>query len=364
MRVFFAGGGTGGHLYPGLAIARALVRERPGVEPHFIGARRGIEREVLPHTEFPFTLLDLHPLYRPQVWRNARTVAGALTAWRGVTRLALAGRPRLIVGTGGYASGVALAWGVLHGVPIVQHIGDAMPGKAARLFARWSTQCYLGFTEAERHLAPHPGRYLVTGNPIEPPPEPRPERAAARGAWGFPPDATVLLVFGGSQGARAMNEAMAGWVAQGLPAGLHVIWATGRATYDSFRECASARVRVVPYLSPIADAYAAADIALVRGGMMGTAELCAWGIPMVIVPLPSAADDHQSKNALALERAGAAVHLPQSALSPQALAHEIGGCLTVPGRLAALAAGARARAQPHAAAAIARHIAALLPPIR
>jgi UDP-N-acetylglucosamine--N-acetylmuramyl-(pentapeptide) pyrophosphoryl-undecaprenol N-acetylglucosamine transferase len=361
VRILFAGGGTGGHLYPGLAIARALVRVRPDVRPHFVGAERGIEREILPQTEFPHTLLDLHPLYRPQVWKNARTLAGLVSSWRGMQQLTAAERPALIVGTGGYASGAALLWGSRHDVPIVQHIGDSMPGKAARLFARWSTQCYLGFAEAEPFLPPRAGRYRVTGNPIEPPPEPRPDRAAARAQWGFPPDATVLLLFGGSQGSRVMNEAMAAWIGRGLPPSLHVIWATGRATYESFARYESTRVHVVPYLSPISDAFAATDVALVRGGMMGTAELCAWGIPMVIVPLPSAADDHQTKNAVALERAGAAVHLPQSALSPDALMREIGGRLADPAALAQLAAGARARAHPHAAATIAAHIDALLP---
>jgi UDP-N-acetylglucosamine--N-acetylmuramyl-(pentapeptide) pyrophosphoryl-undecaprenol N-acetylglucosamine transferase len=351
-------------LYPGLAIARALVRQRPDVRPHFVGALRGIEREILPQTEFPHTLLDLHPLYREQPWKNTRTVIGAVSAWRGMQTLTRAERPHLVVGTGGYASGVALLWGSRNDVPIVQHIGDSVPGKAARWFARWSTHCYLGFAEAEQYLAPKPGRYVVTGNPIEPPPAPRPDRASARAVWGFPADVPVLLVFGGSQGSRVMNEAMAAWIGEGLPESLHVIWATGRTTYDSFARYEQPRVRVVPYLSPISDAFAATDIALVRGGMMGTAELCAWEIPMVIVPLPTAADDHQTKNALALVQAGAAVHLPQSQLSAAALAREVGGRIANPAALAALAAGAKARAHPHAAAAIAGHIASLLPPHR
>src|ERR1043165_8654829 len=107
-RIVFAGGGTGGHLYPGLAIARALVRARPTIEPFFVGAQRGIERDVLPRTEFPHLLLDLHPLYRPAVWKNWRTVAGAVTSWRAIGRAVEQERPALIVGTGGYAAGVMM----------------------------------------------------------------------------------------------------------------------------------------------------------------------------------------------------------------------------------------------------------------
>ena len=360
MNVLFAGGGTGGHLYPGLAIARALVRARPDVHPYFVGAQRGIERDVLPDTGYAHTLLDLHPLYRPKVWNNWRTVRGAASGWRTMSRLALELKPGVVVGTGGYASGVALAWAWAHRVPIVQHIGDSQPGMTARFFTRLSREAYLGFPEAERFL-PHTGCvFRDTGNPIDPPPDIRPSPAIAREKWGFPPSARVLLVFGGSQGARALNQAVAGWVERGLPQSLCVIWATGTAQFDAFKQYDRADVRVVPYLSPIADAYAASDLALVRGGMMGTSELCAWGVPMIICPLPTAAQDHQSSNAVTLERSGAAMHLPQRELSAERLDETVRGLLAAPARMMALRDGALQRARPHAAAEIAAHIARLL----
>src|SRR5947209_8161405 len=114
-RIVFAGGGTGGHLYPGIAIARALVRADPSIEPFFVGAHRGIERNVFPTLEFPHLLLDLHPLYRSAVWKNAQTMAGAFSSWRHVTTMVHQERPAMIVGTGGYAAGIMLAYGVVHG---------------------------------------------------------------------------------------------------------------------------------------------------------------------------------------------------------------------------------------------------------
>ncbi len=360
MNVIFAGGGTGGHLYPGLAIARALVRLDPTVKPHFVGARRGIERDVLPKTEFAHTLLDLHPIYRPAVWKNWRTVRGAFSAWSGMGKLGRDLEPALVVGTGGYASGAALAWAWTHGAPIAQHIGDSHPGATARLFTRISKEAYLGFPEAEQWL-PHTGcLFRNTGNPIDPPPDIRPDPAAARAKWGFPPNARVLLVFGGSQGARAMNQAVAAWTEQGIPESLCIIWATGTAQYDAFKQFDRADIRVVPYLSQIADAYAAADVAFVRGGMMGTSELCAWGVPMIICPLPTAAMDHQTSNALALEKAGAAIHLAQRDLSAQKLDSTIRSLLADPARLKSLRDHAIARARPHAASEIAGFIHALL----
>jgi UDP-N-acetylglucosamine--N-acetylmuramyl-(pentapeptide) pyrophosphoryl-undecaprenol N-acetylglucosamine transferase len=360
VKVLFAGGGTGGHLYPGLAIARALVRLDSRVKPHFVGARRGVEREILTTTEFSHTLLDLHPIYRPAVWKNWRTVRGAFSAWSGMGRLGRELSPALVVGTGGYASGAALAWAWTHGVGVVQHIGDSHPGATARLFTRISSEAYLGFPEAERWL-PHTGCvFRNTGNPIEPPPDIRPGPAAARAKWGFPPGARVLLVFGGSQGARALNQAVAAWAERGIPESLCVIWATGAGQYDAFRQFDRADVRVVPYLSPIADAYAAADIAFVRGGMMGTSELCAWGVPMIICPLPTAAMDHQSSNAAALSAADAAIHLPQSELTWERLDGMVRGLLADEAKLSSLREHAIARARPNAAREIAGHILALL----
>lgn len=364
VHVFFAGGGTGGHLYPGLAIARALVRLDARVQPFFIGARRGIETQVLPTTEFPHVLLDLHPLYRSRPWENWRTARGALSAWGRIALVARERPPAALVATGGYAAGLALGYAQATGVPFALQEQNSHPGLTTRVFSRWAREAYLGFPEAARLLAKRaPAPYVDTGNPIEPPPAERPTRDAARERWGFPPGGDpVLLVFGGSQGAKAINAVVRGWIEQSGAAGFHVIWATGRGSYDEFKRLASDRVRVEPYLAPIANAYAAADLALVRGGAMGTAELCAWGVPMIVVPLPTAAADHQTANARALHDAGAALWVQQSALTVEHLARTLGDLVRSPTRLAELAAGARARARPEAAAEIARRVLAFAMP--
>ena len=361
-RIVFAGGGTGGHLYPGLAVARALVRARPSIEPFFVGALRGIEHDVLPKTEFPHVLLDLHPLYRSAVWNNWKTAAGALTAWRRIDGMVKQQRPALIVGTGGYAAGLMLAYGVVHRIPIVQQAGDSAPGLTARAFSKWSREIYLNFPEAAAALtAHHPGSLIDTGAPIEPPPSPRPDRRLSRERWGFPANGGhVLLIYGGSQGSLAINRVVAEWIDRGLPTDLFLIWGTGRATYEQFKHCEGPCVRVRDYLSPIADAYAAADFALARAGAMTTAELFAWGIPPILVPLPTAAAGHQTTNAVTLERAGAAVHIPQAQLTVERLDGTIRRLLENPSELQRLAAGAATRARPQAADEIARRILALL----
>lgn len=357
MRLLFAGGGTGGHLYPALAIARAVVRLRPDAKPFFVGARRGIERDVLPKAEFPHQLLDLHPLYRSAPLSNWKTLRGSVGAWRAIGRLAAEERPRVVVGTGGYAAAIALAYAAAHRIPYVLQEQNSHPGLTVRVFSRWAREVYMGFPEAGPLLSPGRRTTLVdSGNPIEPPPPLRPSRGEARQKWSLPAEGKVLLIFGGSQGSRAMNEAVAKWLERGLPDGLSLIWATGKATHGDYASLESPRVRIAPYLAPIADAYAASDLALVRGGAMGTAELCAWGIPQIIVPLPTAAADHQTVNARALAAAGAGINLPQRELTVERLDKEVRDLLANPSRLDALARGAAARARPEAAENIARRI--------
>jgi UDP-N-acetylglucosamine--N-acetylmuramyl-(pentapeptide) pyrophosphoryl-undecaprenol N-acetylglucosamine transferase len=361
MRVIFAGGGTGGHLYPGLAIARALVKENPRVEPFFIGARRGIERDVLPQVGFAFELLDLHPLYRSRPWENWKTFRGAFGAWQRIAAEVDSEPPACIVGTGGYAAGLTLAYAVAHRIPFVLQEQNTYPGITARFFSRFAAQIHLGFPEARRYLSPSKKTEVYdSGNPIEPPPADAFQKAPARRKWGFPErGGAVLLVYGGSQGSQAINEVVGAWIDRGLPADLFIIWATGKSNYDKLARYESARVKVRAYIAPISEAYRAADFALSRAGAMATAELCAWGIPAVVVPLPTAAADHQTANAKALANAGAAEMIAQSALTTEQLARTVDSLLSDPTKLAVLRERALERAHPTAAADIARHILAL-----
>jgi UDP-N-acetylglucosamine--N-acetylmuramyl-(pentapeptide) pyrophosphoryl-undecaprenol N-acetylglucosamine transferase len=362
VNVFFTGGGTGGHLYPALAIARALVRVRPDVGAHFIGATRGIEREILPTTEFPHTLLDLHPLYRAAPWQNWRTIVGLADGLRRVAGLASDKPPRLVVATGGYASSATLAYAATRRVPFVIQEQNSFPGQTVKWFSRWARELYLGFPEAANGLpAGVRSRAIDTGNPIERPPAARPDRQTLRGVWGLSPDVRfVVLAFGGSQGSAALNALVDGWVERGLSAGVALIWGTGRDHFARHAHRASDRVVVRPYLAPIADAYAIADFAIARAGAMTTAELCAWGVPMLLVPLPTAAADHQTATARARAAAGAALWMPQRDATVERLASHVRTLVDDPMALERLASAARARARPDASARIAERIASLL----
>lgn len=357
----FAGGGTGGHLYPGIAIAHALVKLSPEIEPFFIGARRGIEKDVLPGTGFPFELLDLHPLYRSRIWENWRTMAGAAGAWRRLGSLFRSERPRCVLGTGGYAAGLSLGYAAVHGIPIVLQEQNSHPGLTARFFARYARQIHVGFPEARAILSRNSSAGIHdTGNPIEPPPVPLPNAADAKARWKFPAEARVLLIYGGSQGSKAINDVAAGWIDRGVPAGMCVIWGTGRKNFDEYARFESDVVRVRPYLSPITDAYAATDFAISRGGAMATAELCAWGIPPIVIPLPTAAADHQTSNARALASAGAAEWIPQAEFTVEKMGRSVNALLNDDQLLQARKLAAQARARPDAAREIAQSVLTLL----
>jgi UDP-N-acetylglucosamine--N-acetylmuramyl-(pentapeptide) pyrophosphoryl-undecaprenol N-acetylglucosamine transferase len=363
IRVILAGGGTGGHLYPALNIATALRKARPELETIFVGARRGVEASVLPAKGVPHRLLPLQPIHRDRVWRNWRLLPAMIGSGWGLARLTLKTRPSLVVGTGGYASGPACGWALLTGIPIALQEQNSYPGLTTRWLSRFARQVHLGFPEAEAHLNPGRGTEVHDhGNPIQPP-APGVDRAAARSGFGVAADSTVVLVVGGSQGSRAINESLIGAledVAAGgasRPPALEILWATGPGHIDAvsrrLEPLGLEWVHAVDYIHEMPKALAAADVAVSRAGAMGTAELLAWGIPAILVPLPTAAADHQSHNARALESFGAAVALAEPEATPDRLWTALVNLAGDADRRSRMAERARERARPAAADRIA-----------
>jgi len=358
MRFLSAGGGTGGHLMRALAFARAAAAA--GHEPVMVGAVRGIEAQILPSHPFRYYLLPLEPIYRRTWWRNLRWPLTLWRVWRAAVRMLDVERPSLAIGTGGYAAGPALWFAARRGIPIVLQEPDAYPGLTTRMLSRKARQVHLGFPEARARLRLGPETEVFTfGNPIAPPGAA--DRAGALASFGLDPARPTVFVFGGSQGARALNDALAGALAAGKLAGVNVVWGTGTAHYERYAALAqTGRVCVRGFFDPIAPAYAVADFVVSRAGAMTIAELCAWGKPSVLIPLPSAAADHQTFNARALAQAGAAVLLLESELTPESLATTVTSLAGDRARLASLATAARGRGHPDAARTIMSRILTLV----
>jgi UDP-N-acetylglucosamine--N-acetylmuramyl-(pentapeptide) pyrophosphoryl-undecaprenol N-acetylglucosamine transferase len=246
------------------------------------------------------------------------------------------------------------------GLPTAIQEQNAYPGLATRWLSRRVRHVYLGLPESRRLLRfGRRTQVFDTGNPIVPPtPERRPQ---ALKLFGLEPGARVLLVTGGSQGALAINRAVAGWLEAGGPTGACVIWVTGRGTYEEFRRFHQPpRVQVIDYLDPMADGYAVADLVISRAGMMTVAELCAWALPSILIPLPTAAADHQTHNARVLADAGASALLPQTELSPDRLGALVEGIMSEDGTRAAMGKEARARGKPEAAKEIVSNLLTLV----
>ena len=369
-RTVIAGGGTGGHTVPSMQIARALVARghAPGSIELF-GSRRGQEASLWPSLEFPYTLLPGRGIRRslrpPALWANAGAVVGLVWACvRAVVSFARH-RPRVVVMVGGYASFPAGLAAVLTGAPLVGVTTDAVPGAVNRLLGRFAAANAVAFDGTELPRA------RVTGTPI------RPEIAGAgaesdqrgaREALGLPPTGETVTAVGGSLGALRLNRAVAElaglWAGRRGRAIYHV---TGRRDYDAFarrggegggrvaekREADGLSYTVVPFEDHMADLYAAADVCVSRAGAMSVAELLAAGCAAVLVPLPGAPRDHQTRNAEALVRMGAAVLVPDDECDGRRLADELTSLLGDPERLHAMRAAARAHGHPDAAARVA-----------
>jgi len=369
--VVFSGGGTGGHLYPALALAEALVELRPDVRPFFVGASRGVEADILPRRGIEHALLPVEGFARGGGLGGLRALPKLGASLLRVAGLFRSLGPEAVVVTGGYAGGpagiVAGAWRT----PLVLQEQNAVPGVTTLLLSRWARQVHLAFPEAlDRLPARARKRARVSGNPVRP--VPTLDRARARASFGLPERGLVLLVVGGSQGARALNRALVeaiASIAKGELArieGLSLLWSTGPRNHTDVASAlagagAPAWVKAVPYIDDMPAALVAADLAVSRAGAMATAELLNHRLPAVLVPLPTAAADHQTKNAQALAQAGAAVLAPEAGLTGAALWAHVARLASDGNARAAMAAAAGARARPGAARDIARDIASLLP---
>ena len=335
---------------PALAVAR--VAQELGHDVVLVGAQRGIEARILPNHPFRFHLLPIEPIYRRQWWRNVFLPLMAIRALRAADRVLQDERPAIVIGTGGYAAGPVVWRAQRAGIPTVLQEQNAFPGLTTRWLARGARQVHLGFPEANLRLRTGPQtQVFVFGNPITPPA--RLDATAARRELGLSSDRRTVFLFGGSQGARALNETLARALGHGLLRDVNVLWGTGTSHESRYAEFAvPGRIVVRGFFDPIGPAYAAADLVVARAGAMTVAELCAWEKPSILVPLPTAAADHQTFNARAHASAGAAVMLDERELAPETFARTVSDLIRQPSKLAALAQSARRRGHPNAARTI------------
>jgi len=354
LRVLIAGGGTGGHVIPAISIARELTAHY-NADVRFLGTARGLETRLVPQAGYPLELIHVGQLKNVSLLTRARTLLDLpLGIWR-CRQLLQNFRPHVVVGVGGYASGPAMAAALLARLPTLAFEPNVYPGLANRLIGKRVSAAAVNFPPAVKFF--HNAE--VTGIPVRPeffalPPRPRPA----------PPH---LLVFGGSQGARALNVIMPNIASQllGSVAGLTILHQSGPRQLEATQAAYLAgrapgeRYRVSAFLDDMPQCFAAADVVLARSGASTVAELAAAGKPAVLVPFPLAADDHQRQNADVMVDAGAAALLLEADLTEEKLLSTLTSLFADPERLAAMSKMARAQAHPDAARRIAAMISEL-----
>jgi len=318
--LMIAGGGTGGHIYPAIAVAQEFVARDPRRRVVFVGTEYGLEKTIVPRAGFPLEFISVGGLKGKGAGDLVKNVVrlplGFAQAWRVVGKH----KPNVVLGVGGYSSGPVLVAAKLRGVPTAIHDSNAFPGLTNRIVARFVTAAAVGFADAAPRLKRKDA--VVTGNPIrreffETPTPPRGAKMR-------------LLVFGGSQGSRVLNDVVTGalFFLAPMKETLEIVHQTGPKDLDRVREAyrssAFASARVVPYLDPIVNEIAAADLVVCRAGAMTIGELAAMGRAAIFVPFAAATNNHQELNARVVERAGGGMVIIEAELSPERLAKTIG----------------------------------------
>lgn len=362
MRFLIAGGGTGGHIYPALAIADALRELQQDAEFLFVGATGRMEMEKVPLAGYAIEGLDISGIQRRLTWKNLLVpmkVAGSLIK---SVRIIRRFKPDVAIGVGGYASGPALRAASWMGVPIVLQEQNSYAGVTNRILARSAALVCVAWPGMERFF---PNTQIVlTGNPLRAQVNRLEIGAAeARRQLGLHPDRRTILVMGGSLGAKALNEAVlhgGSWLA-GHP-DHQILWQCGQGHVQAYQDTEVARMDQVslrPFLDRMDLAYAAADVIVARAGALTISELCQVGKPAILVPSPYVAEDHQTKNAMALAQAGAAVVIPNDQVE-ETLFQEIDKLASDVVLRKSMAARMSELARPDAAREIARRILSLI----
>ena len=350
-RVLIAGGGTGGHVYPGLAIAEEWARRHPGSEVVFVGTERGLEAKAVPDAGYRLRTIAARGFPRRPGLGQLKAI-GALVASLGQTwRILGEEAPRVVVVTGGYVSGPVGLLARWRGIPVLVQEQNSVPGATNRWLSLVATEVHISFLES-RHYFRRRDHLKVSGNPIRRSLL-RQDRATAYEILRLDPGKRTLLVFGGSRGAASINRAMAGALQRlaRVPR-LQVLWQTGRDDVETATSQAAKiplPVRVMPYVDRMELAYTVADLAVCRAGAMTIAELTACGVPSILVPYPHATHDHQTENAKGLVDRGAAEMIADGELQAEELARRVEALLRDEPRLRRMGRNARAFSRTNAA---------------
>lgn len=331
MRVIMTGGGTGGHIYPAIAIADRIMMRTNGSEIIFVGTKKGLESDLVPKHGYPLKFIEVSGINRKRMLANVKVIKQYVAAKRKAKQIIADFKPDIVIGTGGYVAGPVVKAASEMGIKTCIHEQNASPGLTNRMLEPKVNKVFLGFQEASKHFK-DPKKHIFSGNPV------RDEffgvdRQAKRRALGLEEDQFAILVFGGSRGAGRINKAMLDVI--GTFAGksdYQIFFATGQHYYKPIlkeleeRDIALAdNIHIIEYIDHMEDYLTAADLAITRSGALTVAEITVCGVASVLIPSPNVTGDHQTFNAEAIADKGGAILLPESELTGEKLCSIIEG---------------------------------------
>ena len=356
MKIIVSGGGTGGHIYPALTLIDAIKNKKPDAEFLYVGTEKGLEADIVPKAGINFTALKLEGgLERRFTLENISRAANAVWSIKHASDIVKNFKPNAVIGTGGYVCGPILLAASLMKVPTLIQEQNAVAGVTNKILSKFVDKIAVGTRDALKNFPP--GKTIYTGNPI------RKEVLAAKKSdglkeFGFTEDKPIVLISGGSRGARSINNAMIDVLKSAAQKNsaqfLHV---TGKGEFDSvikkLSDIDAPNIKIVPYLYNMPTAMAMADLAIFRAGATGLAELTARGVPAILIPYPYAAENHQEFNAKSLVEAGAAKMILNKNLTAEILSATLEELLTSPEKLKSMAEASLSLGKPNAADEIA-----------
>jgi UDP-N-acetylglucosamine--N-acetylmuramyl-(pentapeptide) pyrophosphoryl-undecaprenol N-acetylglucosamine transferase len=301
----FAGGGTGGHLFPALAVAEQLMKKMPNAHIVFVGRKDKLEARIVPQSGYDFKPIIVEGFYRNNAFKNIVVLLKLIVGMIQALALGMKLKPAAIVATGGYISGPAAIAGRIMGAKIVLIEPNSYPGVTTRLLEKQADEIYLAFEDSKKYLR-NKDKLFITGNPVRSSLK-MSDRAAACKHFNLNPELPVLLVMGGSLGAKAFNGFIAAHIDDFKKNNIQVIWQTGKSWYNEYKQYASPIVYVTEFIDEMETAFSAADLLMSRAGATIVAEIASLGIASILIPSPNVAENHQYYNAKALETCHAAI---------------------------------------------------------
>ena len=357
-RIIIAGGGTGGHLFPAIAIGEEIKDRFPKAEIHFIGSDFGLEAKVFPVKDLLHTLLPIRGLQRGisvgSILKNLILPYRILRSLLKVSTLFKEFDPTLVIGTGGYASALPLFMATMQkkSIPIVLQEQNSFPGITTRWFSKKANLICAAFKTDNLNFD---NKLVITGNPI------RSNiisgnRAMAMKVYGMDIEKKTLFVFGGSQGSAVLNKSLGNIINQFDNQSIQVLWQTGDNDYNNYKKYKNDTIKIVPFINDMAAAYALSDLVICRSGALTLSEVTTCGKPSILIPFAAAAGNHQMKNAETLYQAGASILIEEKDLNSDKLFKNINYLINNKNTLEKMSVAAKALGKPNATKKITDHV--------